>query len=556
MASALLLLSPPFYRNLSSQHCQKIMVHMQVLPQQRIKLYPVPLRKGYALQWFSTTASLKLLSTSPKNLQSRSKALVDNSSITIDDVNDIERELQEFFTEVKSMLVMGNQEGAIDLLQANYVSVKGQMDAGAKGMEQAAILDVIALGYMGVGDFEFVQCLLGELREIVDNAQNDEQFLDSILMHMGSMYATLGKFEDAMLVYQRGLEILERLFGINSTFLITPLLGMAKVFGLIRRSTKAIEVYRRAITILEMSRGVECEDLVIPLFGLGNVFIKEGRAEDAESSFNRIVNIYTGLYGANDGRVGMAMCSLAHAMCAKGTVNEAISVYRKGLQVIKNSNYMALDDDVMEKMRLDLAELLHVAGREQEGRELLEECLLISERHKGHGHPSSVTHLLNLASSYSRSKNFVEAERLLRTSLRIMSEEVDPADQSITVPMLHLAVTLYHLKQDEEAERLALEAVRIREDSFGKKSLPVGEALDCLASIQTRLGKDHGEILELLKRVLNIQEKELGYESEEVMITLKKIVFFLDKMGKKDEKLPFQRRLSLLRTKSKQRVPA
>ncbi|XP_077226875.1 tetratricopeptide repeat (TPR)-like superfamily protein isoform X3 [Tasmannia lanceolata] len=532
------------------------MVHMQVLPQQRIKLYPVPLRKGYALQWFSTTASLKLLSTSPKNLQSRSKALVDNSSITIDDVNDIERELQEFFTEVKSMLVMGNQEGAIDLLQANYVSVKGQMDAGAKGMEQAAILDVIALGYMGVGDFEFVQCLLGELREIVDNAQNDEQFLDSILMHMGSMYATLGKFEDAMLVYQRGLEILERLFGINSTFLITPLLGMAKVFGLIRRSTKAIEVYRRAITILEMSRGVECEDLVIPLFGLGNVFIKEGRAEDAESSFNRIVNIYTGLYGANDGRVGMAMCSLAHAMCAKGTVNEAISVYRKGLQVIKNSNYMALDDDVMEKMRLDLAELLHVAGREQEGRELLEECLLISERHKGHGHPSSVTHLLNLASSYSRSKNFVEAERLLRTSLRIMSEEVDPADQSITVPMLHLAVTLYHLKQDEEAERLALEAVRIREDSFGKKSLPVGEALDCLASIQTRLGKDHGEILELLKRVLNIQEKELGYESEEVMITLKKIVFFLDKMGKKDEKLPFQRRLSLLRTKSKQRVPA
>ncbi|XP_077226876.1 tetratricopeptide repeat (TPR)-like superfamily protein isoform X4 [Tasmannia lanceolata] len=463
---------------------------------------------------------------------------------------------EEFFTEVKSMLVMGNQEGAIDLLQANYVSVKGQMDAGAKGMEQAAILDVIALGYMGVGDFEFVQCLLGELREIVDNAQNDEQFLDSILMHMGSMYATLGKFEDAMLVYQRGLEILERLFGINSTFLITPLLGMAKVFGLIRRSTKAIEVYRRAITILEMSRGVECEDLVIPLFGLGNVFIKEGRAEDAESSFNRIVNIYTGLYGANDGRVGMAMCSLAHAMCAKGTVNEAISVYRKGLQVIKNSNYMALDDDVMEKMRLDLAELLHVAGREQEGRELLEECLLISERHKGHGHPSSVTHLLNLASSYSRSKNFVEAERLLRTSLRIMSEEVDPADQSITVPMLHLAVTLYHLKQDEEAERLALEAVRIREDSFGKKSLPVGEALDCLASIQTRLGKDHGEILELLKRVLNIQEKELGYESEEVMITLKKIVFFLDKMGKKDEKLPFQRRLSLLRTKSKQRVPA
>lgn len=113
--------------------------------------------------------------------------------------------------------------------------------------------------------------------------------------------------------------------------------------------------------------------------------------------------------------------------------------------------------------------------REQEGRELLEECLLICERYKGKEHPSSVTHLLNLASSYSRSKNFVEAERLLRTSLQIMSKMVAPEDQSLTVPMLHLAITLYHLKRDEEAERLALEAVHIRENAFGKQSLPVGK---------------------------------------------------------------------------------
>jgi len=45
--------------------------------------------------------------------------------------------------------------------------------------------------------------------------------MDSILMHMGSMYANLGKFEDAMLVYGRGLKILEREFGklCCSTFL-------------------------------------------------------------------------------------------------------------------------------------------------------------------------------------------------------------------------------------------------------------------------------------------------------------------------------------------------
>lgn len=33
---------------------------------------------------------------------------------------------------------------------------------------------------------------------------------------------------------------------------------------------------------------------------------------------SRILNIYTKLYGENDGRVGMAMCSLAHVKCAMG----------------------------------------------------------------------------------------------------------------------------------------------------------------------------------------------------------------------------------------------
>ena len=73
-------------------------------------------------------------------------------------------------------------------------------------------------------------------------------------------------------------------------------------------------------------------------------------------------------------------------------------------------------------------------------------------------------------------------------------------------------------------------------------------------SIQTRLGNDDGELLELLKRILNIQEREMGPESEEVMETLKKIVYYLDKLGMKNEKFPLQKRLSILRMKYKQRI--
>jgi len=75
-------------------------------------------------------------------------------------IGSLERELEELFDEVKRMIRMGNKSDAIDLLTANYEAVKESLNAGTKGIEEAAILDVIALGYMAVGDLKFVGSLL------------------------------------------------------------------------------------------------------------------------------------------------------------------------------------------------------------------------------------------------------------------------------------------------------------------------------------------------------------------------------------------------------------
>ncbi|XP_059435205.1 uncharacterized protein LOC132168133 isoform X1 [Corylus avellana] len=565
MAASLLSLSPALNNYGMSQVClhmhsgnlRKATTCFSVCLQNRkcnIKLYMIPMTavtRHTVLRPFALVGSLEADVAGQENHAISDVSAPNNFQRS---KMSFEKELQELFDEVKRLIMMGNKSDAIDLLKANYEAVKEQMNAGSQGIEEAALLDIIALGYMAVGDLKFVGSLLAMLTEVVDSLKDNEPLVDVVLVHMGSLYSALGKFEKSLLAYRRSIDILENRHGKNSIFLITPLLGMAKVLGNIGRSTKAVETYNHTISILELSRGAESEDLVVVLFALGNLLLKEGRAADAETHFVRILTLYKKLYGENDGRVGMAMCSLAHVKCAKGNPDEAIQLYKNALQVIKDSNYMALDDGIMEKMRIDLAELLHVVGRGKEGREMLEECLLIAEKHKGKEHPSSVTHLLNLAASYSRSKNFVEAERLLRTSLEIMRKTVGPDDQSISFPMLHLAVTLYHLKQNEEAEQLALEVLRIREKAFGKDSLPVGEALDCLVSIQSGLGKDDGELLEVLKRIRSIQEKEFGHESEEVIETLKKIVYYLDKLGRKNEKLPLQKKLSVLRMKYKQRI--
>ncbi|CAN0922611.1 nphp3 [Linum grandiflorum] len=484
----------------------------------------------------------------------RTKTFPDELSNQSDGADNFLVQLEELFDEIKLMIKMGRKRNARDLLQANYELVKEQIAGGAKGIQQAATLDIVALGHMLLGDLKIVGCILNTLQEIVEFLNDDTPVLDLVFTHMGSMYAALGKYNKSTLVYQRAIRLLEKKYGTSSTFLVLPLLGMAKSLASVKRTTKAVEIYHRTINILESSSGTESEDLVVPLTALGSLLIKEGKATDAESPFLRILSIYSKLYGEDDGRVGMAMASVAHAKCASGKAEEAIGLYRSALQIMKYGTHVTFDAGVVEKMKVDLAELLHVVGRGNEGRELLEECLLITEKFKGKEHPSSVPHLLNLATSYSQSKNYIEAERLLRTSLEIKRRNGNPEDASITFPMLQLAVTLCHLKRDEEAEQLALDALHIRQKAFGNDSVPAGEVMDCLVWIQSRLGKPESELVEMLQRVLKIQETNFGVGSKETMPTLKKMVFYFDKLGRKDEKLFMQRRLSALRNKFKQMV--
>lgn len=75
-------------------------------------------------------------------------------------MNDFERQLQELFDDIKQMIRMGNKIDATDLLKANYEMVNERLSGGTKGIEEAAVLDIIALGFMAVGNFNLVDSLL------------------------------------------------------------------------------------------------------------------------------------------------------------------------------------------------------------------------------------------------------------------------------------------------------------------------------------------------------------------------------------------------------------
>jgi hypothetical protein len=57
----------------------------------------------------------------------------------------------------------GDQAPANDMIEAKYKTVKGQFESGIQGMEQAAVLDMLAQLRMSLGQAEEVACFLSEV---------------------------------------------------------------------------------------------------------------------------------------------------------------------------------------------------------------------------------------------------------------------------------------------------------------------------------------------------------------------------------------------------------
>lgn len=76
----------------------------------------------------------------------------------------------------------------------------------------------------------------------------------------------------------------------------------------------------------------------------------------------RILNIYKKAYGEKDGRVGMAMCSLANAKCTKGLVITYIYIYIPPSLFVEDGEF---SQQAMQMKRWIFTRRLYVSSKSQ-----------------------------------------------------------------------------------------------------------------------------------------------------------------------------------------------
>ncbi|CAM6127791.1 unnamed protein product [Calypogeia fissa] len=458
-------------------------------------------------------------------------------------------EYRELFIKIESLIRKGDVSSAHDIVEGNYEALLEQLNEGVFGVEQVAMMDILAFLFLRLENEDAAEQLCGQARELLDQLPDTDEMVDNILEHIATMYMKLKRPREALPLFERSLSI-KKASKDEVPSIVRTMIALATAYSEMDQSKKSIQMYRDILALAEKSLGSDNEDLAAPLMHLGSSLLDDGRVVEAEMIIERAVKLTEHAYGGKDGRYGVALCVLAQIKCAKGEFEEALLYFRRGLQVIESSKDFKQSDDSLDTIRMDVAALLTVLGREKEAQEVLRQTMVKDKQYYAYYACQQVEYLEKQAELCAEAGELEKAEKALRHCLELLNSTVGPESTQVSV-VLQLLSTLLHAQPDRqsEAEPLARQSVRLREQIFGTDHIAVGEAYSHLASILHQRGQD-AEAADLMYKVLAIQEREVGIDCPVIEETLEVLNMLLVNLGRHRETIQIVQRLERMRSET------
>jgi len=239
------------------------------------------------------------------------------------------------------------------------------------------------------------------------------------LLHRAAWYlCTYSLYEQAELLYQCTLHILEQTLGPKHPDVAYPLNGLANLYRNQGKHAQAEPLYQRALRIREQVLGSEHPDIGSQLDGLADLYFDQGKYAQAEPLYQRALHILKRTLG------------LKH----RYTLDELAELYGD-LETVewKWQHYLLpWEDQASERKRFDeayslnnLANLYFDQGKHAQAEPLYQRALRILEGIIGPDHPDLVYPLNGLADLYSNEGKHAQAALLYQRALSICKQQLD-----------------------------------------------------------------------------------------------------------------------------------
>jgi tetratricopeptide (TPR) repeat protein len=316
----------------------------------------------------------------------------------------------------------------------------------------------------------------------------DQPAIQSTLMDtMGTVYGSLGLYDEAGNLIQRGLETRRELYGQAHAEVARSQANLAHIRGQQADFEAAVELYESAIAWLREDEEANSRDLALSLFGLADVRSLQGEYDAAEQ-----------------------------------LLREAIEIQREGGQAESLELARSIDQ---------LGLTLSVLARYDEAEPLLREALAMRRRLIPGGiHPDLDDSLNNLAFFLYEAGEYEETESLFRESLEINLQLLGEEHPDIAISMNNLAIVLEDAGEYESAEQYFQRALDLRLEFLGEAHPLTAQSLNNLAFLYGDQG-DLDRALEFSRRALTTYQNAYPGDHPDVAWGMQNLAGWLVEVG-------------------------
>jgi CHAT domain-containing protein/Tfp pilus assembly protein PilF len=318
-----------------------------------------------------------------------------------------------------------------------------------------------------------------------------------------------GKFDDALTLVERALEIRERILGAEHRDVAVALRGLATLYYDKGEYAKAEPLYQRALIIQEKALGPKHREVANTLYRLGVLHFSRSEYEKSESLHNRALAIREEVLGPEHPLVAFPLNSLASICAVKGDYVKAERLFNRALKIREKA--LGPEHPLVSDPLANLAIIYYYRGDYEKAEPLFNRALTIDEKSLGSEHPGVADSLNNFGIFYRNKGEDAKAEPLLQRALKIREKMLGPEHPEVANTLRNLA-DLYDDRGDyAKAEQLYKRSLDISERALGPEHPSVASTLNNLAEMYDDMGS-YAKAEPLYHRALALFEKALGPE--------------------------------------------
>lgn len=328
--------------------------------------------------------------------------------------------------------------------------------------------------------------------------------MDAII---GTVYTSLGKYDEAETSLTRALELQRDLHGPDHPETLETMQAMAQL-ALRRGKNENAETLLR--DVLARRREQPDPDPMLVASAQNDLAValqRMGKHDESEALHRAALATASTTPGAAPEALMSARNSLAVLLVGKGEFDEAEKYYRLAL---------AQQRELVGPVHPSLANTLHNLGvlmskrqRFTEAEPLLRESLAMTRKLYDDNHPKVAVSMGQLATMLTKQKRYDEAEPLLDQALAMRRATLEPGHPHIAVNINNLA-NLYREQGDYvRAEPLYREAIAITRESAGAEHPWTSGMTGNLGTMYLRAGNANAAE-EAFREALRIRQKNLA----------------------------------------------